>query len=227
MFSLSALVWNSILLWLKTMLKRALRLNQNKKLKQKQWTKRCQNVQQCLVESQGQLLQLNVFLVFFMARYLCQSGLSVPNVSFGSCYGLLCWRLGRLSIQQGLFHCLGCGLHPLSTMPEKQHIIWQLILQGKMNSYIRTNNFLCPDYLALLASSSNCSASRTSSCVCSRMASTFERLRTRSLISSARCLIWRGEAGMDSANTWFATASMLSGSAPSSGRKTWEMGGLT
>ena len=74
-------------------------------------------------------------------------------------------------------------------------------------------------HLAFLASCSSCSALRTSSCVCCRMASTLERLRTRSLISSARCLICCGEAGMDSSRTRLATVSMLSGSAPSSARR--------
>ena len=71
-------------------------------------------------------------------------------------------------------------------------------------------------YLALLASCSSISALRTSPWVCSRMASTLDRLLTRSLISSARWRICWGEAGMDSSRTRFATVSMLSGSAPSS-----------
>lgn len=71
-------------------------------------------------------------------------------------------------------------------------------------------------YLTLLAWWRSFSALRTSSCVCSRMASTLDRLRTRSLISSARWRICWGEAGMESSRTRFATISMLSGSAPSS-----------
>lgn len=75
----------------------------------------------------------------------------------------------------------------------------------------------CPHaHLALWASCSSCPAWRTSPAVCSRMASTLARLRTRSLISSARRWIWAGEAGSDSSSTRLATTSMLSGSAPSS-----------
>lgn len=79
-----------------------------------------------------------------------------------------------------------------------------------------TVTLVCGIYLTVLAFSKSCSALRTSSFVFCKIASTLERLWTFSLISSARCLIWRGEAGMESSNTRFATASILSGSASSS-----------
>lgn len=71
-------------------------------------------------------------------------------------------------------------------------------------------------HLARWASCSSCPACCTSLAVCSRMASTLARLRTRVLISSARRWIWSGAAGSDSSSTRLATTSMLSGSAPSS-----------
>lgn len=75
----------------------------------------------------------------------------------------------------------------------------------------------CPwAHLARWASCSSCPALCTSPAVCSRMASTLARLRTRVLISSARRWIWSGAAGSDSSSTRLATTSMLSGSAPSS-----------
>lgn len=95
--------------------------------------------------------------------------------------------------------------------------IWALLASSRACLTVSAVVFTpSPWCLALLASSSSRSALRTSSLVRSRMASTLERLRTRSLISSARCRIWIGEAGMESSSTRLATASMLSGSAPSS-----------
>lgn len=148
----------------------------------------------------------------FRKGYLCQSILSLSNVGPGSGYGLLRQSLGALCIHQCLLHLLRCVFHPLSTMPKRAKTLRQAEQHLSADQTVK----LCCVYLALLASSSSFSVFLTSSCVCCRMASTFERLWTRSLISSARSLIWKGEAGMESCSTWLATASMLSGSAPSS-----------